>query len=126
MQFHIGSLVPENHPTYNVGCNGPIARYVKLGLAHAPGTFSPPPTSKETASKRSRHASRHEFIVFWWLFTSYSVHNTEQEVRNFPCCHCGRLFHSPIAQPLTAGICLPFGLCKGTVNGFKKNVDICI
>ena len=24
-----------------------------------PGTFSPPPTSKETASQRSRHASRH-------------------------------------------------------------------
>ena len=24
-----------------------------------PGTFSPSPTSKETASKQSRHASRH-------------------------------------------------------------------
>ena len=33
--------------------NGPLARYVKLRVAHAPGmpgTFSPPPTSKETAS----------------------------------------------------------------------------
>ena len=40
----------------------PIARYVKLWAAHAlgiPGTFSPPPTSKETVIKRSRHASRH-------------------------------------------------------------------
>ena len=33
--------------------NGPLTRYVKLRVAHAPGmsgTFSPPPTSKETAS----------------------------------------------------------------------------
>ena len=32
---------------------GPLARYVKLRVVHAPGmpvTFSPPPTSKETAS----------------------------------------------------------------------------
>ena len=42
--------------------NGRLTRYVKLLVAHAPGmpgTFSPPPTSKETASQRSRHASRH-------------------------------------------------------------------
>ena len=33
--------------------HGPLARYVKLRVAHAPGmpgTFSPPPTSKKTAS----------------------------------------------------------------------------
>ena len=33
--------------------NGPITSYVNLGVAHAPGmlgTFSPPLTSKETAS----------------------------------------------------------------------------
>ena len=42
--------------------NGPLTRYVDLRVAHAPGmpgTFSPPPTSKETPSKWSRHASRH-------------------------------------------------------------------
>ena len=42
--------------------NGLLTRYVKLRVVHAPGmpgTFSPPPTSKETASWRSRHASRH-------------------------------------------------------------------
>ena len=42
--------------------NGPLTRYVKLLVAHAPGmpgTFSPPPISKETASYRSRHTSRH-------------------------------------------------------------------
>ena len=41
----------------------PLSRHAKLWVAHAsgmPGTFSPPPTSKETASWWSRHASRHE------------------------------------------------------------------
>ena len=40
----------------------PLTRYVKLQVAHTPGmpgTFSPPLTSKETATERSRHASRH-------------------------------------------------------------------
>ena len=43
-------------------CYGPLARYAKLRVAHAPGspgTFSLPPTLKETASLQSRHASRH-------------------------------------------------------------------
>ena len=43
-------------------CHGPLTRYVKLRIAHAPGmpaTFSPPSTSKENDSKRSRHAFRH-------------------------------------------------------------------
>ena len=41
---------------------GPLARYVKCWVAHAPGMsgmFSSPPTSKEPVSLRSRHASRH-------------------------------------------------------------------
>ena len=40
----------------------PVRRNVKLWVAHVPGipvTFPPPSTSKETASSRSRHASRH-------------------------------------------------------------------
>ena len=42
--------------------NGPLTRYAKLRVAHAPGipgTFSPPRPSKENASERSRHASQH-------------------------------------------------------------------
>ena len=42
--------------------HGPLTRYVKCRDAHGPGipgTFFPPPTSKEFASLRSRHASRH-------------------------------------------------------------------
>ena len=41
------------HTARYTGIHGPLTRYVKLGIAHAPGmpgTFSPPPTSKETAS----------------------------------------------------------------------------
>ena len=37
----------------NMMVHGPLTRYVKFRMAHAPGmpgTFSPPPTSKETAS----------------------------------------------------------------------------
>ena len=42
--------------------HGFLTIYAKLRVAHAPGmpgTFSLPPTSKENASQRSRHASRH-------------------------------------------------------------------
>ena len=42
--------------------HGPLTRYAKLRVGHAPGmpgTFSPPPTSNETTSYRSQHASRH-------------------------------------------------------------------
>ena len=42
--------------------HGSLARYVKLRVTYAPGmpgTFSQPLTSKDTASYRSRHASRH-------------------------------------------------------------------
>ena len=44
-----------------ISIHGPLTRYAKLRLAHTsgmPGTFSPPPTSKETVSYLSRHASR--------------------------------------------------------------------
>ena len=42
--------------------HGPLTIYFNLRVAHAPGKsgkFSPPPTSKGTANKQSRHASRH-------------------------------------------------------------------
>ena len=40
-------------PQYITVVHGPLTRYVKLRVSHAPGmsgTFSPPPTSKETVS----------------------------------------------------------------------------
>ena len=49
-------------PSIPIIPNGPLTRWVKLRVAPAPGmrgTFSPPPTSKETPSWRSRNASRH-------------------------------------------------------------------
>ena len=59
------SIRPKETPGILVSIafgNGHFARYVKFWDAHAPrmpGTISPPPISKETASWRSRHASRH-------------------------------------------------------------------
>ena len=47
---------------WEVPIHGALTRYAKLRVAHAPGmpgTFSLPPTSKETAGQRSRHVSRH-------------------------------------------------------------------
>ena len=43
---------PDNTSNQDIRSHGSLTRYVKLWVAHAPGmsgTFSPPPTSKETA-----------------------------------------------------------------------------
>ena len=50
---HICKMLSVCEIVYVCGSHGPLIRYVKLLVAHAPGmpgTFSPPPTSKETAS----------------------------------------------------------------------------
>ena len=39
--------------------HGPLTRYVRLQVAQCRERFTPPPSSKETDSLRSRHASRH-------------------------------------------------------------------
>ena len=59
--FHYILLISHAwpHTSMNNMCYGPLTRYVNLRVAHASGTFSPPPISKETTSWRSRHASRH-------------------------------------------------------------------
>ena len=44
--FLVESLQQSNHSKMSCGCNGPLARYVKLRVAHAPGmpgTFSSSP-----------------------------------------------------------------------------------
>ena len=76
-----------NIPARTLLCNGPLTRYVKLRVAHAPGmprTFSPPLTSKETARLRSRHASRHVRearvvmhvgIAYPWWWGKHSRHS---------------------------------------------------
>ena len=55
-------VAAERHCNETTFIHGPLTRHEKLRVAHAPGmpgTFSPPPTSNETASKWSRHALRH-------------------------------------------------------------------
>ena len=60
--------------------NGSLTRFVKLWFAHAlgmPGTFSLQPTSKESASKRSQHASRHvrdDQQELHWSFPAHAQH----------------------------------------------------
>ena len=58
--FTVSSYTEDISPAWSR--HGPLIRYVKLAVAHAPGMpgmFSPPPTTRETASKRSRNALRH-------------------------------------------------------------------
>ena len=57
--FYHGIFETQDGP---IESHGPLTRYVKLWVSHAQGIprrFSPPTASKETAGKRSRHASRH-------------------------------------------------------------------
>ena len=56
---YIAYIELQSHINYMTGywytdsiCNGPLARYIKSRVAHAPGmpgTFPPPPKLKETA-----------------------------------------------------------------------------
>ena len=62
MVFAYGTELYLKHAKTYSARHGPLTRYVKLRVAHAPGmpgTFPSPSKSKETASYRSRHASRH-------------------------------------------------------------------
>ena len=62
VEFGLSSLIVAHQAPVYPCLHGPLTRYVKLQVAHAPGmsgTFSPPPTSMKTAFYRSRHASRH-------------------------------------------------------------------
>ena len=61
---------------------GPLTRYAKLRSAHAPGmpgTFSPPPTSKETASKQPRHVGS----TYPRWRGKLSRHSRRMRIRNF-------------------------------------------
>ena len=61
MVYEKGLHYSSNDTGVNV-CHGPLTRCAKLQVAHVPGmpgTFPPPPTSKETVSWRSQHASQH-------------------------------------------------------------------
>ena len=51
LMFYFNSF--KSHKWYMMALCGPLAGYLKLWVAHVlgmPGTFSPPPTSKETSS----------------------------------------------------------------------------
>ena len=55
-----------------------------------PGTFYPPPTSKETASQRSRHASRHVRHVRAVMHVGSLIHGRGETLPAYPA-------HAPLA-----------------------------
>ena len=62
---------------------------------------------------------------FQWEFPLYYTDLIQAAVSRevsgaFLLLQFGRLFHSPLAQPQRQAICLPLGLCKGTVSGLWK------
>ena len=83
--------------------HGPFTRYVKLTGAHAPGTpgtFSSPPTSKETAGWRSRHASRHvRTHVPWCMSESLTRGGGESWRMRNPQFHISGKRHIPPCSP---------------------------
>ena len=67
--------------------NGPLTRYAKLRVAHVPGmlgTFSPPPTSKAIASRRSRHATRHVRTLVPWCMPESLTRGGGENVPGIP------------------------------------------
>ena len=79
---------PTSYQLASLLFRGPLTRYVKLLVAHVPGipgTFSVPPTSKETTSQRSQHASRHMRAAMhirnvnpqWWGKYSQCMRNPQ-------------------------------------------------
>ena len=48
--FRLAPAVQHQAPNLQLSFHGPLTIYVKLRVAHALGTFLPPPTSKEIAS----------------------------------------------------------------------------
>ena len=101
---HVNMLIKdlrENKMWLKFANNGPLTRYVKLWVAHAPGmpgTFSPPPTSKETSGMHHGTCVTH---VPWCMSGSLTNGGGENvpgipgacATRNFtylargPCCH---------------------------------------
>ena len=91
-------------PTLNLGY-GPLTRYVKLRVAHAPGmpvTFSPPPTSKENhylwipacitarASRKCRDACRdRKPVVAGKTFPAFPAHAQPAILRIWQEAHWG-------------------------------------
>ena len=101
--------------------NGPLTRYVELRVAHAlrmPGTYSPPPASTKTASKRSLHASRH--VCHARTLVHVEIANSRWQRKRFR--HCLRMrnpqFFESDKRPMFQ-IC--FVLDSSNLNIYKKN-----
>ena len=71
------TLLLNAPPRLHYNVHGPLTRYVKLWVAHAPGmpgTFFPPPTSKETGIPGARVTPNFTYLAKaheLWLRTSH-------------------------------------------------------
>ena len=97
-----------------IAMHGSLTRYAKLQVVHAPGmpgTFSPPPTSKETASDPSMHHGTCITHVPWCMSGSLT-RGGEEDVTDNPCACATRnlayLVRGPWAQRRPCRI-LPLG-----------------
>ena len=81
------------------------------------------------------YANANHHQIFLWLFISrenidsvFCLRTLSRVVWNFwhPCnlSGCAKTLSQSPYTALTAGICLPLGLCKGTVSGLWKTVEI--
>ena len=93
--------------------NGRLTRYAELQVAHAPRkprTFSPPPTSKESAGYGSRNASRHVTCLLHGRIANLPVSTAHlivwiQGINN--CCMEWRMIYDCIMIAPTVSDVLP-------------------
>ena len=101
-----------------------LARCVKLQVAHAPGmpwTFSPPLTSKKTASSRSRHVSTCVTHVSRCMSGSLTRGGREN-VPGIPGACATRNFTHLASGPWNDGVLLKHSLhCNGTTQGYVEH-----
>ena len=85
--------------------DGPLVRYVELRVAHAPempGTFSPPPISKETASPGMHHDTGVTHVL--WCMSGSLASVGGENVPGIPGACATRNFAYLARGPLNAGV----------------------
>ena len=112
-------------------CHGPLTRYVKLRVAHAPemaGTFSPQQTSKETASYPGKHRGTCITHVPWCISGSLTRGGGENVTDIFSWRMRNPQFYVSGKRP--AAECLahwpPLFVSKGVSESVTKNTKCVI
>ena len=94
--------------------HGPLTRYVKLRVAHAREfreRFPSPPISKETASQRSRHASRHVRLARAVMYVGIAYPHWGENVPGIPGACATRNFTYLVRGPCNPCWRTRFSIC---------------